>query len=362
MQNEQPIVSVKDFSVEFPSGGGRFTAVNNISFDLFRVEVLAIVGESGSGKSVTGLSIIQLLSKAEGAYTECSINLYLNEHSTEVTSASEAEMSKIRGKHVSMIFQEPMSSLNPALRCGHQIEEAVKIHLHLSAAEAKKHVLETLSNVGLEDPISIYEKYPSQISGGQKQRVLIAMAISCNPDLLIADEPTTALDAAIRKKVLRTIKSLNSQKDLSMLFIIHDLDVASEIADRVLVMYAGKIAEQGKIESIFDNPQHPYTKGLISSRPPKKGRYYFLPTIDDFMRLSADGLSNEALVGSDTLFKGVEISDSDRKKRHKQIYAQNPLVKVEGLTKSFAKGCASESSVMKTPTTDKISFFTLISY
>lgn len=251
MQNEQPIVSVKNFGVEFPSGVGRFTAVNNISFDIHKGEVVAIVGESGSGKSVTGLSIIQLLSKASGASAEGSIVLTIGDQSTEITTANEGVMSKMRGKHVSMIFQEPMSSLNPALRCGEQIAEAIENHLGLSASDARKEVLKILANVGLEDPEVIYEKYPSQISGGQKQRVLIAMAISCNPDLLIADEPTTALDAAVRKKVLMTIKALKSQKDLAMLFITHDLDLASEIADRVLVMYAGKIAEQGDMNVLF---------------------------------------------------------------------------------------------------------------
>ena len=185
MQNEQPIVSVKNFGVEFPSGGGRFTAVNNISFDINKGEVVAIVGESGSGNSVTGLSIIQLLSEASGASMEGSIVLNIDGQSTEVTTAKKNVMSTIRGKHVSMIFQEPMSSLNPALRCGEQIAEAIQNHLGLWSSDARTEVLKILANVGLKDPEVIYNKFPSQISGGQKQRVLIAMAISCNPDFLL---------------------------------------------------------------------------------------------------------------------------------------------------------------------------------
>lgn len=356
MQNDPPIVSIKNFGVEFPSGMGRFTAVNNISFDIFKGEVVAIVGESGSGKSVTGLSIIQLLAKNAGASVEGSIMLNVDDRSIEINSASEREMSTIRGKHVAMIFQDPMSSLNPALRCGDQIAEAMENHLKLSASEAKLKVLSILENVGIDDPEGVYAKYPSQISGGQKQRVLIAMAISCNPDLLIADEPTTALDAAVRKRVLKTIKTMKSQKDLSILFITHDLDLAAEIADRVLVMYAGKIAEQGDMKSVFENPQHPYTKGLISSRPPKKGRYYFLPTIEDFMRLSADGLSNEKVSGNEVLFKGVEITKKDREKRHQQIYVRNPILKVSHLSKSFRKNNGLFAPASRHHAVDDVSF------
>ncbi len=356
MQNDQPIVSIKNFGVEFPSGMGRFTAVNNISFDIFKGEVVAIVGESGSGKSVTGLSIIQLLAKNAGASVEGSIMLNVDDRLIEINSASEREMSTIRGKHVAMIFQDPMSSLNPALRCGDQIAEAMENHLKLSASEAKLKVLSILENVGIDDPEGVYAKYPSQISGGQKQRVLIAMAISCNPDLLIADEPTTALDAAVRKRVLKTIKTMKSQKDLSILFITHDLDLAAEIADRVLVMYAGKIAEQGDMKSVFENPQHPYTKGLISSRPPKKGRYYFLPTIEDFMRLSSDGLSNETVSGKDILFKGIEITKKDREKRHRQIYGRKPILKVSHLSKSFRKNNGLFAPASRHHAVDDVSF------
>ncbi|MEX2597639.1 MAG: ABC transporter ATP-binding protein, partial [Salibacteraceae bacterium] len=338
MSNSESILQVENYSLEFPSGEGRFLAVNDISFEIKKGEVVALVGESGSGKSVTGLSAMKLINNNADASSSGKFSFKSTGGWVDLLNIEEPKMRKIRGKEIAMIFQEPMSSLNPGLRCGEQISEALRLHLQMNRSDAHKRTISLFEEVGLSNPERVYKKYPNQISGGQKQRVLIAMAVCCNPRLLIADEPTTALDTGVRKKVLDSIKLAKDKYELSILFITHDLDLAAHIADRVLVMYAGKIVEEGSMDSIFNHPKHPYTKGLINCRPPKTDRYYFLPTIEDFMRLSADGKS--MAMADDTnlndLLNSLKIKTTDRIKRHQRLYQERPIIQVKSLSKTFS--------------------------
>ena len=267
MQNEQPIVSVKNFGVEFPSGGGRFTAVNNISFDINKGEVVAIVDESGSGNSVTGLSIIQLLSEASGASMEGSIVLNIDGQSTEVTTAKKNVMSTIRGKHVSMIFQEPLTSLNPVYTVGNQVAEAVMLHQGLHRKAANERALEMFDRVRIPEAARRLKEYPHQMSGGMRQRVMIAMALSCDPTVLIADEPTTALDVTIQAQILGLMRQLQDETDAAVMIITHDMGVVAEVADDVVVMNRSKLVESGSVFDIFERPQEPYTQALLASVP-----------------------------------------------------------------------------------------------
>lgn len=333
----QPVLSVSNLTVEFPSGEGRYTALNRVSFSIAPGEVVALVGESGSGKTATALSIMQLLDKKSGATCDGRITLFDGEQNLELNAAKEAQLSNVRGKKIAMVFQEPMSSLNPAISCGKQITEAVRQNLGMPAREAKSYVMDVLREVGVEDAEELYSKHPHAISGGQKQRVLIAMAIACRPSLIIADEPTSALDAAVRKKVLAQLKKNEKNDASALLFITHDLDLAASFADRVLVMYAGRIVEQGNISTIINNPKHPYTKGLINCRPPKTGRYYFLPTIDDFMRVTADGKNLEQQTDVQALLNSLRVSPADRSKRHQRMYASQPVISVKHLTRKFSR-------------------------
>ncbi len=253
--------------------------VKGSNFTLHQNEVLGIVGESGSGKSVTSLALMGLLPKGILQITAGSITF----NGTDVSVLSQKELRKLRGGEISMIFQEPMSSLNPSLKCGFQVAEILQEHTKLSDAEIKAKVLELFNKVKLPNPEAIYNRYPHEISGGQKQRVMIAMAIACNPKILIADEPTTALDVTVQKEIVLLLKELQQQTGMSIIFISHDLSLVSEIADRVVVMYRGEIVEQGTASEIFANPQHTYTKALISSRPSLDVRLKRLPTIQDFL-------------------------------------------------------------------------------
>lgn len=331
----KPLLSVKNLKVEFPAADGRLTAVNNITFDIFPGEIVALVGESGSGKSVTGLSIIRLVEQGGGSITEGNITFLSDNIDFDLVSFTYDQMSTIRGRQISMIFQEPMTSLNPALSCGYQIAEVIRRHLKKSAAQAKTLTLEVLGQVGIPAAEEAYHKYPHQFSGGQKQRIMLAMAIACGSQLVIADEPTTALDASVQRKIIRLLKDIQQQRSLSMLYITHDLDSIEHFADRVMVMYAGKIVEQGPVREIFGNPQHPYTKGLLACRPPKKGRYYFLPTTDDFMRISADGSGVQESADLGEIFRELEVAPSVRRQQVEKIYQGEPVIKVEGLSKSY---------------------------
>lgn len=279
-----PLLQIKNFSVDFVAESGTTSALKNISFEIHSGETVAIVGESGSGKTVTSLSVLQLLPSPPAKYKSGEI-LFSEDTKAPVDllKLGDKELRKIRGNKISMIFQEPMTSLNPVKTCGAQVIEAIRIHQAVSHKEAKAKTIELFSRVKLPSPSSILNRYPHEISGGQKQRIMIAMAISCNPTLLIADEPTTALDVTVQKTILQLIKELQLKEQMSVIYITHDLALVAEIADQVIVMYKGAIVESGKSKEIFLNPQHPYTRALLNCRPTASSKGKRLPVISDFM-------------------------------------------------------------------------------
>jgi oligopeptide transport system ATP-binding protein len=257
------ILDVKNLSVSFRVYGGEVQAVRDVSFQVKEGEAVAIVGESGSGKSVTAQTIMRLIPNPPGKIKSGSIMF----DGQELLSLSEKEMQKVRGNKIGMIFQDPMTSLNPTLTVGKQIMEGLTKHQQMSAAQAKARAIELLTLVGIPNPESRIKQYPHQFSGGMRQRVMIAIALACNPALLIADEPTTALDVTIQAQILRLMKELQQKTKTSIILITHDLGIVADVCDRVIVMYAGQIVETGTKREIFQNPQHPYTKGLIRSLP-----------------------------------------------------------------------------------------------
>ena len=278
------ILEVKQLQTYFGKNENLVKAVDGVSFNLAKGETLGIVGESGSGKSVTSLSIMRLIDEPPGHFAGGEIIYNDGSQKIDLLSLPENELRTYRGNEISMIFQEPMTSLNPVHRAGHQVREGILTHTDLSKAEAKEKVLSLFEEVQLKDPARVYKSYPHELSGGQKQRVMIAMALACKPKVLIADEPTTALDVTVQKAILSLLKESKNKNDLSLIFISHDLGVIAEVADRVAVMYKGKIVEEGKVEELFRNPQHPYTKGLISCRPPLNFKTQRLRVIDDFIK------------------------------------------------------------------------------
>ena len=256
----EAVLSVDGLRVGFVTEGGRLQAVDGVSFDLAAGEVLAIVGESGSGKSVTAQSIIGL-TRSPNSRIEGSIKL----HGEELIDLSESRLQDVRGARIAMVFQDPMTSLNPVYRVGDQIVEAVRAHRSMSEREARDLAVEMLDAVGIPEPERRVRFYPHELSGGQRQRAMIAMALALEPEVLIADEPTTALDVTIQAQILDLLKRLNRERNLATLMITHDLGVVAEVADRVLVMYAGRVVEKGSLDDIFYDPQHPYTWGLLGS-------------------------------------------------------------------------------------------------
>jgi peptide/nickel transport system ATP-binding protein len=315
-----PLLRINDLSIDFIAESGTTPALKNISLSVHRSEILAIVGESGSGKSVTALSILQLLagtakfSSGEIIFSEDGKN------EIDLIRLPNKELQKIRGNKIAMIFQEPMTSLNPVFTCGNQVAESIQLHKKISTGEAKKQAIEWFRKVKLPEPEKVYSKYPHQLSGGQKQRVMIAMAICCKPSLLICDEPTTALDVTVQKNILQLIKELQEEQKMGVIFITHDLGVVSEIADKIAVMYKGKIVETNSRREIFDTPQHPYTKGLLACRPlfHKKGER--LPVVSDFLEE-----------------RKTEIKSSDEKQEIRNIKNDKPetLLRVKNLSVWF---------------------------
>lgn len=273
-----PIVDIKNLVTQFHTEDGVVPAVRGISLQLHEGQTLGIVGESGSGKSVTSFSIMRLLA-GTGRITEGSIS-YLGR---DLVKLPDSEMRQLRGKEISMIFQEPMTSLNPVYTVGKQVMEAILIHQKVTKLEARTRTIDLFREVGIPDPESRIDSYPHQMSGGQKQRVMIAMALACNPKVLIADEPTTALDVTIQAQILQLLRRLRDDRGMSILFITHDLGVIAEIADEVAVMLQGEVVEYGKVLDIFSNPKHPYTRGLLACRPRLDTQYKVLPTVADFM-------------------------------------------------------------------------------
>ena len=313
---KKPILKVENLSISFLQEKKWNEVIHSISFDVFPNEIVGIVGESGSGKSVSSLAVMGLLPKNVSDLNTGFI-YFKNE---DITNYSEKAFQKIRGKKISMIFQEPMSSLNPSINCGEQVAEILATHTHLSEKEIKAEVLRLFDQVKLPDPNTIYNKYPHQISGGQKQRVMIAMAIACKPEILIADEPTTALDVTVQQEIILLLKNLQQETGMSILFISHDLSLISEICDRILVMYKGEIVEQNSALNIFKNPEHIYTKALIASRPSLNVRLKRLPTIQDYL----SGTENAAV-----------ISKEERKEHLDKLYNQKPLLRVENVEKEY---------------------------
>lgn len=262
MKNTEKVLQIKDLYITFNTFSGKVHAVRGVNFDLHKGETLAIVGESGSGKSVTNKTIVGILSK--NANIEKGEVIYKNQ---DLTKFTDRQFNKIRGSQISMIFQDPMSSLDPVMKIGKQITEAMLIKDNISKEEAKNKAIELMAAVGIPDPETRFNQYPFQFSGGMRQRIVIAIALACEPDILICDEPTTALDVTIQAQILDLIRDIQGKRNISVIFITHDLGVVANVADRVAVMYAGKIVETGTVDEIFYNPKHPYTWSLLASMP-----------------------------------------------------------------------------------------------
>lgn len=309
------MLTVKNLSIAFPHQKKIITVVDAISFELKKNEIVGIVGESGSGKSVTSLAILGLLNKQTAKVTG---EIIFNEE--DLNTFSEKQFQKIRGNQIAMIFQEPMSSLNPTLTCGFQVAEILQQHTRLSSKEIKQEVISLFEKVKLPRPKNIFTSYPHQISGGQKQRVMIAMAIACKPQILIADEPTTALDVTVQKEIILLLKELQQETHMSILFISHDLTLVSEIANRILVMHKGHIVEQGNTDGIFKKPQQHYTKALLNARPKNNERLKTLPTVTDFVNKT---LNNEI------------YTTEERNLFHEKIYSEKPLLEIFNLKTYF---------------------------
>ena len=330
------LLEFKNLVTEFKTEGTVVRAVNGISFTLNKGETIGIVGESGSGKSVTSLSAMRLIPSPPGEISGGEIIFHKDDgESVDLLKISEEEIRKHRGNDIAMIFQEPMTSLNPVFTCGNQVVEAIMLHQNMNKHEAKDLTIKLFEEVQLPDPERIFSTYPHQISGGQKQRVMIAMAMSCQPSVLIADEPTTALDVTVQKTILQLMQKLQTERDMGILFITHDLGVIAELADKVVVMYKGNIVEQGNVWDIFSNPQHPYTKGLLACRPPLNKRYKFLPTVSDFMKEDEDGKMIENNITVEEFTKDLTIPNSERELKQKELFAKEPILKIKNLKTYF---------------------------
>lgn len=322
------VLNIDNFSLELKQDEEWKQILHHVSFSLGKGETVGVVGESGSGKSVTALSVMQLLNKNSAKFTSGTITYDDGIQKRNLLQCSEQEMQKIRGAKIAMIFQEPMTSLNPVIKCGEQITEALLLHHVVSKKEARDRVIELFKEVMLPRPEKIFDSYPHEISGGQKQRVMIAMAMSCNPDILIADEPTTALDVTVQKNILELIKDLQQKRGMSVIFITHDLGVVAEIAKKVVVLYKGDVVEMGPIEEIFKNPKHPYTQGLLACRPPLDKRLKHLATVEDYMKSVSE---------ADSILKVVPeiITFQERKLAHDKLYAEQPLISIQHLFKTY---------------------------
>lgn len=341
MQNQSLhyIIEVKNLSISF----GDKQVLNNINFKVEQGDTLGIVGESGSGKSLTSLAIMGLLSPNATIHPESEILFRQDDKMIDLLKLSPKELEEIRGNEIGMIFQEPMTSLNPSLCCGEQVEEAIRLHQKLNKDEAKKKVLHLFEQVKLPNPERIYKAYPHELSGGQKQRVMIAMAISCEPKLLIADEPTTALDVTVQRATLDLLKELQLKNNMSMLFISHDLGVIANVCEEVLVMFRGHVVEQGNVETIFHHPKENYTKGLIACRPRLEERAKRLPTVKDFL--------------DNPDFKTATYTKEERTSFHEKIYANPPILEVKNLKKYFyPSSLFGDSTIPSVKAVDDISF------
>ncbi len=317
------LLQIKNLKISFLRDGEWNEAVHGASFEVPKGKTLGIVGESGSGKSVSNLAVMRLLNEKQSKITADEITL----DGKDLLHLSENEMHDVRGKRIAMIFQEPMTSLNPVFQCGFQVTEAILAHEDMTEEEAKSRVITLFKKVMLPRPEAIYKSYPHELSGGQKQRVMIAMALACNPEVLIADEPTTALDVTVQKEILKLMQKLQKSDNLSMIFISHDLGVVSEVSDYIAVMHNGNVVEYGEAQEILNNPKDPYTKGLLACRPPMDFRLKRLPIVKEFL----DGTWSD-----DADFKQkLVVTQEERESHLKEIYSREPLLKVEHLKTWF---------------------------
>ena len=330
------LLQVNNLTTGFQTEDGFVTAVDGISFSLKKGETLGIVGESGSGKSVTSLSIMRLIPSPPGKISSGEIIYNSAHHGTvDILKVPEKELRNFRGNEISMIFQEPMTSLNPVFTCGDQVMEAIILHQKVSKKEAAERTLALFTEVQLPRPEDIMKSYPHQLSGGQKQRVMIAMAMSCNPSVLIADEPTTALDVTVQKTILDLMKKLQEKHGTSIIFITHDLGVIAEIADRVLVMYKGKIVEEGTVQQLFSSPKHPYTKGLLACRPPMDRRLTALPTMKNFITEDENGKITGIDKSVEQVISELEITFNNIEEKRSKLYSSTPLLEIKNLQTWF---------------------------
>ena len=313
--NKALLLNVNNLSISFGNTKNSVEAVHSISFHINRNEILGVVGESGSGKSVTAMTILGLLSKKESL-----VSGELLFEGQDLLKKTNEHIKKVRGSKIAMIFQEPMTALNPSMTCGEQVSEIIRLHLKQPKSKIKKEVISLFKKVKLPRPDEIYNSYPHQISGGQMQRVMIAMAIACKPKLLIADEPTTALDVTVQKEIILLLKDLLKETKMSLLFISHDLGLVSEIADRVLVMHEGNIIEEGSAFQVFKTPKTNYTKALMASRPSLNIRLKTLPTITSLTEKS---------------FKPIEVTPQERAIKHKDLYTKKPLLEILNVKKEY---------------------------
>ncbi len=321
--NESPLLKVENLEVSFKSESKQWIkTVKGISFNIPKNKTVALVGESGSGKSVTSLAVMGLLPKGQSQISEQS---QIRFEDKDLLNLSVAELRNICGKDIAMIFQEPMSSLNPVFTVGDQIAEVLRIHLGMGRKQARARVLELLKEVGIPSPDTKIDAYPSQLSGGQQQRVMIAMAIACEPKLLIADEPTTALDVTIQKLIIDLLESLRQRREMSMLFITHDLALVGEIADEVIVMRHGEIRESGDAQQVLEQPNDVYTRALLNCRPQLSSRPYRLPVTSDFMKQE-----------NGQLIEAINLSTSHLQERSRGLTGDEPIIlDVQNLKKSF---------------------------
>jgi len=323
------ILEIGELTVTFRTGREEIRAVDQVSFTLKKGCTTGIVGESGSGKSVTALSLMHLLPSPPAIIHAKKMLLFdQNDIPQDINSLDNRQMQRIRGNRISMIFQEPMTSLNPVTRCGNQVVEAIRAHQALSRPEAKKKTFEIFREVLLPRPEEIFSAYPHELSGGQKQRVMIAMAVASRPDILIADEPTTALDVTVQKSILQLLKDLQLKYGMAILFITHDLGLISGIADDLLVMKNGEIVESGPVKDVFSSPKHPYTRGLLACRPPLDISLKKLPTINDF-------LQPDPGVNKDILFLSLKRDEKQYQEKLNEIYLRKPLLETDSLITYF---------------------------
>jgi peptide/nickel transport system ATP-binding protein len=323
----ETLLHIENLSVEFTSDEGLTRAVEGVNLSVAPGETLGIVGESGSGKSVTALSVMGLLPARQSRIDSGAIWFRHPELGpVNLLAEREKQLQAIRGRFISMVFQEPMTALNPVQRCGKQVAEVLLWHRMASPQQAKNRVLELFDEVKLPDPQKAYHAYPHELSGGQRQRVMIAMAMACDPLLLIADEPTTALDVTVQKNILELMAALQQKHQMAIIFISHDLGVIAQVAKNVAVMLQGRVVESGRVKDIFSHPSHPYTKGLIACRPSLDNRPPVLPVVKDFLEEKPlTGKVAEMDPGSDTM----------RQEHHRRIYSRQPVLTVEGLKTSF---------------------------